>query len=74
MIKSAYDIVFSSASNDVGLILRGKVQRHQQSCDQSTGCSISYFLIMSLLNSELFDLIFLLKHFSKQSAANLTWW
>ena len=70
MIKSAYDIVFSSASCVVGLILRGKVQRQQRSYDQSIGCSISYFLFTSLLSFKLFDLNFLLNHFSKQSAEN----
>ena len=70
MIKSAYDIVVSSASYDVGLPSRGKVQRQQRSCNESIRCSISYFLFTSLLNSKLFDLNFLLNRFSKKSAAN----
>ena len=58
MIKSVKDIVFSSASYYVGLILRGKGQRQQWSCNQVIGCSISYFLFTSLLNSKLMISIF----------------
>ena len=70
MTKSAFDIVFSYVSKLVRLISSGKGQRQQRSCIQSIGCFISYFLFSSLLCSKLFNLNFLLNHFSRQSAAN----
>ena len=70
IIKLLRDINFSSKLYDVGLVSRGKGQRQQRPCSQLIRCSVSYFFLISLLNSKLFYLNFLLNHFSKQSAAH----
>ena len=69
---SSFLHIFLSPSYDVELISSEKVRIQQRSRDQSVRCSVSHFLLMSLLNSQLLDLNFLLNHFGKQSPANFS--
>ena len=70
MIKSAYNILLTPASKHLELISSGKWQRQQRSCIQLIGCFISFFF-SSLLSTKLFDLNFLLSHFSRKSTVNV---
>ena len=70
--KSAKEIVSLSQSCNFGLILRKKCTSTTTILRPISWILNSIFLFTSLLKSKLFDLNFLLNHFSKQSVVNLS--